>query len=47
MTQDANEILEGMDVLWRNFVNCRAHFPYVPNDMIGQTAAQTSPFYVL
>ena len=46
MNQDFNVILEEMGVLWKNFVNCRAHFPYVPDTMMGQTAVKTAPYYI-
>lgn len=46
MSQDLKAIQKEMDVLLQNFVNCRAHFPSVPDTMIGENAAKTAPFYV-
>lgn len=46
MNESLIDILNEMDILWQNFVNCRAHFPYVPNEMIGQVAATTAPYYI-
>jgi hypothetical protein len=39
-------LLTEMDILWTNLVNCRAHFPYVTEDLVGQTTVATAPYYI-
>ena len=34
-----------MDTLWTSFVNCRAHFPYVSDEVVGATSIRTAPYY--
>jgi len=45
MSQDLKAILREMDVLWQNFMICRAHFPAVDDTTIGHTEVKTAPFY--
>jgi hypothetical protein len=44
--EDIETLLEGLDLLWQNYTNCRAHFPYVTKDSVGAKAVQTAPYYI-
>ncbi|MBW2569927.1 MAG: hypothetical protein JRE47_11330 [Deltaproteobacteria bacterium] len=46
MNQELNTVLSEMDILWKNFVNCRAYFPCVPENMVGQITVDTAPYYI-
>ena len=46
MGKDLSDLLEALDILWKDFNNCRAHFPYIQEDAVGATSAQTAPYYV-
>ncbi len=46
MGKNLNELFEALDTLWSNFNNCRAHFPYIPEDAVGIKSANTAPYYV-
>lgn len=39
-------ILKEMDILKGKFTNCRAYFPYVPDNLIGAREAFTAPYYI-
>jgi len=44
--KNLDNLIEALDILWKNFNNCRAHFPCVPEDSVGVKSALTSPFYL-
>jgi len=46
MRGEAGPILKEMDTLWSAFCNCRAHFPCVGDEAVGQTAIRTAPWYL-
>ena len=46
MGKDLRDLLEALDILWKDFNNCRAYFPYVQEDAVGATTAQTAPYYI-
>jgi len=46
MSDDKNELLEAIDILWKNFNNCRAYFPYMPKEAKGVKEARTAPYYI-
>lgn len=46
MAKNLDELLEALDTLWNSFNNCRAHFPYIPEDAVGIKSANTAPYYV-
>lgn len=41
-----DELNQALDLLWKNFNNCRAHFPALGEECAGATAVQTAPYYV-
>jgi hypothetical protein len=46
MPDDLNTLLSEMDNLWSNFTNCRAHFPTLDKNLIGQTKITSRLYYV-
>lgn len=46
MGKDINNLLGACDALWRDFNNCKAHFPFVPLDAKGAKKVRTAPFYI-
>ncbi len=46
MEKNLDGLLEALNTLWISFNNCRAHFPYIPDDAVGIRSANTAPFYV-
>lgn len=46
MPDDLNILLSEMDNLWSNFTNCRAHFPVLDKNLIGQTKIPSQLYYV-
>jgi len=35
MGKNVDDLLEALDILWNSFNNCRAHFPYIPDNAVG------------
>ena len=46
MGKDIDDLLATCKALWRDFNNCKAHFPYVPLDAKGAKVVRTAPFYI-
>jgi hypothetical protein len=46
MEKNLDGLLEALGTLWLSFNNCKAHFPYIPDDAVGKKFANTAPFYV-
>ena len=46
MERDLDRLLDALDTLWYDFNNCRAHFPYIPENAVGIKSADTAPYYV-
>ena len=46
MKKNSEEVLSILDNLWMNFKNCKAYFPAIENDMIGETIIPTAPYYI-
>jgi hypothetical protein len=46
MADETNELLQAIANLWKNFNNCKAHFPYIPKEAKGVMEARTAPYYV-
>ena len=46
MSDETNELLEAIGILWKNFNNCRAHFPFIPKEAKGVMEARTAPYYI-
>jgi len=44
--KDIKNLLKGLDLLWDNYNNCRAHFPSVTEESIGTKAVRTAPYYI-
>lgn len=42
----AQVVLADMEALWPSFVNCRVHFPYVDEGVIGKKCVPTAPYYI-
>jgi len=40
------DFLESCTTLWRNFNNCRSHFPSMTPDLIGKKEILAAPFYI-
>ena len=45
MMKDHDALMSALDLLWTNFRNCRAYFPFMSEKAIGQTGLQTAPLY--
>ena len=46
MKKDIDELRVTCETLWRDFNNCKAHFPYVPPETKGAKFVRTAPFYI-
>ena len=46
MNDEIAELLVAIEVLWKNFNNCRAYFPYIPKEAKGTKEATTAPYYI-
>lgn len=46
MRDEIAELLKSINLLWENFNNCRAHFPYIPKEAKGVNVAKTAPYYI-
>lgn len=46
MKKNMQELSAVGEILWRDFNNCKAHFPYVPPDAKGAKVVKTAPFYI-
>ena len=46
MSEDIAKLKEACETLWRDFNNCKAHFPYVPLEAKGLKRVRTAPFYI-
>ena len=46
MSDKTEDLLEGIHMLWKNFNNCKAHFPYMPKEAKGEREARTAPYYI-
>jgi len=44
--KDIKNLLKGLDLLWENHNNCRAHFPFVTPQSVGAKAVSTAPYYI-
>ncbi len=45
MSDKTEDLLESIDILWKNFNKCRAYFPYIPKEAKGVKEARTAPYY--
>jgi hypothetical protein len=46
MGKEVDDFLESCKILWKDFNNCKAHFPYVPIEAKGAKTVRTAPFYI-
>jgi hypothetical protein len=46
MKKSMEEFVAACENLWRDFNNCRAHFPYVPPETKGAKMVRTAPYYI-
>jgi hypothetical protein len=46
MEKDIEGLRATCEILWRDFNNCKAHFPYVPLEAKGAKRVRTAPFYI-
>lgn len=46
MGKDLNDLLVTCETLWQDFNNCKAYFPHMSSDAVGQKTVGTAPFYV-
>ena len=46
MKKDIQELQAECSILWLDFNNCKAHFPYLSPDMKGRTRFKTAPYYL-
>jgi hypothetical protein len=46
MKKDIGQLRETCETLWRDFNNCKAHFPHVPPEMKGAKFVETAPCYI-
>jgi len=44
--KDIETLLSGLELLWENYTNCRAHFPYVTKESVGAKTVSTAPYYI-
>ena len=42
---EKDELLKEMDLLWSNFIQVRAPFPYPRKEHVGKSVLESSPFY--
>ncbi len=46
MKSKLEEIIKEMDAQFKKFVNCRAHFPYLNESVLGKKQLVTAPYYM-
>jgi hypothetical protein len=46
MKKSMEEFVAACETLWRDFNNCKAHFPYVPPEAKGAKMVRTAPYYI-
>jgi hypothetical protein len=46
MNKNCDDLLESLESLWNSFNNCKAHFPYIPENAVGIKSADTAPYYI-
>lgn len=46
MSDETDDLLEAIDIIWQNFNSCKAHFPYMPKEAKGAKEARTAPYYI-
>lgn len=45
MIKEAEDLMQAIELLWKNFNNCKAHFPYMPKSAKGMKELRTAPYY--
>jgi hypothetical protein len=46
MKKSVEEFVAACETLWRDFNNCKAHFPYVSPEAKGEKLVGTAPYYI-
>ncbi len=46
MNDEIEDLLAAIDILWKNFNNCKSHFPYMKKEAKGAKEVKTALYYI-